>query len=302
MTVPNLYQPPSDTEIMTNQNSDSSLRLLAAQRSMYSKAKRYLATRLTGMFVIATAAPIIGGFWPGLAVTCGAVSGLWLFVGRTYLASRQTRLIDQAAAVQEAFDVAIFGMPPVRGRENMPSLEDITKLYDKAETRRQARLEKLRDWYPSTSALPATAVAICQRANVSYSDSLLRTTLRVWRICILAWAVIAVALCFWLDVTLEAALLIVLLPILPAFLDWLEFSRAYDTAAHVRRTTANEIEEAVSSGQSIDPSHLLIWQERIYELRRSTPLVPDVIYWASRKANERAMKSTATQLASKIIE
>jgi len=281
------------------QNSDDALRLLVVQRLLYSRAKRYLTARLSGMFLIATAAPIVGGIKPNLAVVCGAIAGAWLFAGRTYLTSAQSRDIDRAAAVQEEFDTQVFGMPQMPSRENAPSLEDVERLAGpKSEVKQQARLEKVRDWYPlEAETNPVVAVAICQRANFSYSDALLRQTARAWRYGAVCWAAIAIILCLTLSASFETVLLIVVLPLLPAFLDLLDFLRAYESASHIRQTTAQEIEQAVRSPKPIDPSQLLVWQERTYELRRATPLVPDLIYNMARRSNERAMRSAAKKLA-----
>lgn len=293
------YHPPSPEQMRRTQNSDDALQLLVAQRTTYSRAKRYLTARLVGMLLIAILAPVAGAVWPTLAVFCGAVAGLWIFAGRTTLTARQVKLVDQAAALQERFDALVFAMPDRAAREHMPSLEDVSKLVgSRAEVKRAAQIEKLRDWYPFTpGADPRTSVAVCQRANVSYSDSLLRVTAKIWRLCLLAWALIAVAMSLALHATVETVLLIVVLPLLPAFLDIVEFTRNYDSASHIRRTTAGEIEDAiVIGGTSPSAGQLLVWQERIYELRRTTPLVPDVIYWLQRKKNERAMEAVATQL------
>lgn len=250
------------------------------------------------MFVIAIAAPIIGAIWSDAAVVCGAVAGLWIFVGRTFLVSRQRRDIDRGAAVQEKFDALVFEMASPQKREHMPSLEDIEKLtVAGSQGRRLARVEKLRDWYAFTpGADPLIAVATSQRANVSYSDSLLRTTARIWRIAMLTWATIAIVLCLVLRISVEDFLLVAVLPLLPAFLNLVEFTRQYDSASHIRSTTAAEIERAIESN-NLTPSQALVWQERIYELRRVTPLVPDVIYWIQRKRNERGMKSVVQKLS-----
>lgn len=293
------YEPPTPEQMQQTQNTDDALQLLVAQRLTYSRAKRYLTARLVGMLAIAILAPVAGSIWPNLAVFCGAVAGLWIFAGRTLLTSRQLKLIDQGAAIQEKFDALVFAMPDRADREHMPSLEDINKLTGShPEVKRAAQVEKVRDWYAFTpGANPLTSVAVSQRANVSYSDSLLRTTAKIWRLCMVGWAVIAIVLSLAMHASVADLLLIVVLPLLPAFLDIVEFTRNYDSASHIRRTTAAEIQDAiVNGGTSLTTSQLLVWQERIYELRRTTPLVPDVVYWLQRKRNERAMNSVASQL------
>lgn len=292
------YEPPSAEVMSQRQDQPDALRLLVAQRKMYSIAKRFLTSRLVGMFLIAIVAPIAGFLWPDVAVACGAVAGAWIFFGRTFLNAQQETRVDRAAAIQERFDNHVFGMTVGGNREHGPSLEDIVKLSgDLTEVRREAQLEKLKKWYPfQAGADPATSVAIAQRANVSYSDSLLRTTARVWRFLIIGWGLIAIGISIAIGLSLETFLLVVLLPLLPAFLDLVEFSRGYESASHTRRNTAKAIEDTIASG-SVEPERLLVWQERIYDLRRTTPLVPDVIYWLARKSNEKAMEATADSLA-----
>lgn len=298
MTSDEAYVPPFPSVMARRQDEPEALGLLVAQRKLYSIAKRFLNARLVGMFLIAIVAPIVGFVWPNVSVVCGAVAGAWIFLGRTLLSRQQQIRIDRAAAVQERFDSHVFGMSVSGNRENEPSLEDIAKLSGNSqEVRREAQLEKLRKWYPFESAArPVTAVAIAQRANVSYSDSLLRTTAKIWRCAIAGWGSVAIAVSFSIGLSLETFLLVVLLPLLPAFLDLVDFSRGYDTASHTRRGTATAIEDSINSG-SVEASDLLVWQERIYELRRTTPLVPDAIYWFSRKSNEAAMEAVAGSLA-----
>lgn len=293
------YSPPSPQTMQETQNSDDSLQLLLAQRTLYTKAKKYLVARVLGMFLIAILAPIIGSIWPGLAVACGAIAGAWIFLGRTWLTSKQKTNVDQAAAIQEQFDASIFDIPHILTRENSPSLEDIEKITGgRSVVKKLVRLEKLRDWYHfEADAKPSIAVAAAQRANVSYSDSLLRTTAKVWRGAIICWALVAVVMAFVLHMEVSDFVLVVALPLLPAFLDLVDFSRDYESASYIRRTTATEIEEAIEAPSSLTDDQLLIWQERIYELRRTTPLVPNVIYWLQRKSNESAMVQVVKRLS-----
>lgn len=118
---------------------------------------------------------------------------------------------------------------------------------------------------------------------------------------IIGWAITVIALSLKLGLSLETFLLAVVLPLLPAFLDLVEFWRGYVSASHDRKATVAEIESSVKTDDGFGslPDKILVWQERIYDLRRSTPLVPDFVYWIARKGNERAMHSAARQLGNK---
>ncbi|BBZ30272.1 hypothetical protein MMAD_45670 [Mycolicibacterium madagascariense] len=252
------------------------------------------------MLVIALVAPILAVVKPEMAVVSGAVSGAWIFLGRTALYRLEQRKVEQAAAVQEIFDQLVYGMPSSGDRTSLPSLEEIALLAGPDDgIRKAAEDEKLIDWYPiNASQAGALTVAICQRANVSYADRLLKTTATVWVVGMAAWVVIlsAAGICFKLDSS--QLLLGIALPLLPAFLDVWEYWRSLRRAARDRRDLVTTIEERIDGDSGgLDPQDMLVWQGRLFDLRRNTPQVPNAIYWLSRKKNELAMKSAADQLA-----
>ncbi len=44
-------------------------------------------------------------------MTIGAISGVWLFIGRTLLTVLEARTMVKAACIQEELDQLLFGMP-----------------------------------------------------------------------------------------------------------------------------------------------------------------------------------------------
>jgi hypothetical protein len=287
--------------MLARQNDDDALRLLVAQRRLYSRAKRWLGLRWFGMLVIGLAAPVVSVVWPDLAVVSGAVAGLWIFLGRTVLMSTQSTATAKAAATQEQFDFYVFGMPTSIERSTLPSLEEISIITgpDPA-LRAVAADENLIDWYPIDPSNAGTvSVAIAQRANASYSDRLLRTTAVVWATITAAWIATLIVASAVVGISLVTFLVGVLLPVLPAFLDVVEYVAGMRKAARGRGDLARSIEQRLKGNSGpIDGNDLLVWQERLYELRRSTAQVPDMIYRIRRTINERAMKSAAVRLGS----
>ncbi|MYZ06859.1 hypothetical protein GT028_05655 [Streptomyces sp. SID2999] len=285
--------------MQARQNDDDALRFLVAQRRLYSKAKLWLALRWFGMLVIGLGAPVISVIWPNLAVVCGAVAGLWIFLGQSVLINAQSAGVARAAAVQEQFDFHVFAMPGSVDRSALPSLEDIAKVAGPdSELRQVATTDKLLNWYPIEANDPGLlSVAISQRANASYSDSLLRTTSIIWTTATVSWVVALVTASVAFKVSLITFIAGILLPILPSFLDVTRYVFGIRRAARDRGDLTRSIESRMrSSDHAIEGNDLLVWQESIYELRRSTPLVPDVIYKMRRVVNERVMKTAAAQL------
>lgn len=299
------YSPPTSATMRVRQDEPDALRLLVAQRRYYRRAKRWLGLRLFGMAAIGLAAPVISVTKPDLAVWAGAVAGLWLFLGRTLLVFLQTQTTAKAAAVQEQFDFLVYGMSSNIERSELPSLEQISKVAGPdEELTGAARKEKLFEWYPIDDADSGiVTVAIAQRANASYADHLLKTTSIAWAAVTCAWLIALVGISIVAELPLLTFLAGVFLPILPAFLDIVQYVLGIWRASLDRGDLADTIQKRLSGdGDPIDPSDLSIWQERLYGLRRSTPEVPDFIYKIQRKVNERAMHSAARQLGKKAKE
>ncbi len=296
------YVPLESSVMLRRQDEDDALRLLIAQRRLYRKAKRILGVRWLGMIVIGLGAPVLSVAQPSLAVVAGAVAGLWIFLGRTVLVFWQTSIGAQAAAVQEQFDFYVYGMNESVERSELPSLEEIARIAGPDETlRASAKREKLFEWYPIEASTPGvTTVAISQRANASYADHLLRSTARVWGVATVLWLVAMTFVSVVTDLSLLQFIAGVFLPVLPAFLDVIQYVVGIWRASRDRKDLADSIQARLEGhGDPIEPQDLVVWQERIYALRRTTPEVPDWVYRLRRKDNEAAMHSAAKQLANK---
>lgn len=193
-------------------------------------------------------------------------------------------------------------MPGSIDRSVLPSLEEIAKIAGPdAELRDVAQREQLLAWYPiEDSDSGSVTVAISQRANASYADRLLRATAIVWASLTVLWLVGLSVVSVLTDLSLLQFIAGVFLPILPAFLDIVQYVVGIWRTARDRKDLANSIQERLEgTGDAIDGQDLVVWQERLYALRRSTPEVPDFVYKIQRKANERAMHSAARQLGDK---
>lgn len=300
MTTSPEYNPPTSETIASRQNDADALRLLIAQRRVHTTAKQWQSFHWSGLLLIGVAAPFVAVIWPSLAVVMGAIAGVWLFLGRTLIAWQVSRLGTRAAAIQEALDHYVFEMPTSVERSAFPSLEDVSKLAGPDATlTKVAKAEDLLDWYPIDERNGgAVSVAVAQRANAAYADRLLRTLVIIWIVVAALWAVGLIAVSAVLGISLVTFLAGVLLPVLPAALDIVEYVHGIRRAASDRGELARAIEKRVkaASTEPLDPQDLLVWQGQLYDLRRSTPQVPDRLYQLARRGNERAMHDVAGQL------
>jgi len=284
------------------QDEDEALRLLIAQRRLHRRAKRWLGLRLIGMAVIALGAPVVSVIRPDLAVFAGAVAGSWLFLERTIFLYAQTSTLAKAAAIQEQFDFFVYDMPGSVDRSVLPSLEEIVRIADAHNKLRDAaEREKVVGWYSiEDSSSGVVAVALCQRSNASYADHLLKTTAKLWTVLTSMWFVALVVASILAELSLLQFIAGVFLPILPAGLDIVQYVLGIWQAARDRKDLADSIQARVEgAGGAIDGRDLMVWQERLYALRRSTVQVPDFVYGFRRRVNEFAMHSAARWLADK---
>lgn len=298
MTMQVEYTPPTSASIAERQNDDEALRLLLAQRRLYTKAKRWQGARWIGLIILGVAAPFISILVPGLAVAVGAVTGIWLFVGRTLFASAEARSMTKAAAIQEELDLYIFHMPRLIDRTSKPSIEEVELLvHSDVGLREAAEQERLIDWYDIDPSHPgADSVAIAQRANASYTDSLIRSAVRVWAVATAIWLTALVIWSALSGLTFGLILLGVIFPVLPAALDVAEYFRSTWRAAQDRADLANTIQARIEDDQPVSGQELIAWQVQMYDLRRTTPQVPDWLYKLRRKKNEAAMHAAANRL------
>lgn len=297
------YNPPSSSYMSQSQNTVDALRLLLAQRRLYSRSKRWLLLRTTGMLIIAIVAPVTSLLWPDLAVLAGAIAGVWMFLGRTVLIHLEKQTSARAAAVQEMFDSQLYGMPSFGSRTPMPSLEEIAAIAgNDVRIHEAAAADNLFDWYEIDGKQSGlVTVALCQRSNAAYAESLLKTHSTLWVTILAGWAVLLFAAGIVIDLSSSDLLLGIVAPLLPAFLDAVRYWFGIRRAAADRRDLRIAIESKLQdSARELDSHDLVAWQDRLYHLRRDVPQVPDLVYRIRRKKNEAAMKSAVSQLSSKV--
>lgn len=298
---PHEYVPPPTAAIAKTQDSLAALRLLLAQRRLYSRAKRWTFLRWFGFSVLGVTAPLVAVFASSLAVAVGAAAGLWIFLSRNVFKSCEAAAESKAASIHEDFDLLVFGMPPIATRDPRATPEELADLSGpEAQLPDAAKQESLYGWYPFDPELDGlTSIAIAQRANAAYAERLQTLNSRCWLAVVGTWILVAVVLSVVFDIDATTFMLGVVLPVLPAALDVLEQWRQSRAAAADRRSMADDIEAAIrgTGGQTLSPEDLLLWQERLYGLRRRSPQVPNLVYRRARRRNEEAMNAAAADLA-----
>lgn len=298
------YSPPSSEKIAEAQDEDANLRLLLAQRRLYTRAKFWSAVRGTGVGLVAIGAPVLTAIVPEAAVWAATLAAVWFTLNRLLFSTLERYFATRGATTQEQFDTAIFGMPMIAVRDPRLIPEEIRRLTgDRIRRKKAYSDESLGGWYPIRTDVDGhIAIAISQRANLAYSQTLLGRNAALWLILLLVWAAVAVCIGIVNDFDLLTFLLVVAIPILPPTLDAVDETLRVRAAGKERRALANEIQDAIDSDETtpIQPDQLLAWQSQLFALRRDSPLVPDCVYWLLRPRTEDEMNDGARAIADQV--
>ena len=285
------------TTLNERQNTKEALKLLYLQRKLYNKSKHWGQLRIVGVLILGVVSPVITFFLPAAAIPIAAAAAIWLTLSRTWFANQEKTYSHKAALIQNEFDCLVFDI------ENSAASTDVLTLEERADILPQdseldAAIENghLGDWYPlSTNASDDLNTAVAQRANASYTDRLLRANSSLVLTLTVVWLIALVIFGIYRKLSAADLVLGVIVPVLPGLLDNFENWLNVVNASKQRRSLAKEIEEVIVSNEEIEP-HIEHWQQRTFELRLTTPYLPNILYWALRSKNEAAMKSAADTL------
>lgn len=284
------------------QNEPKQLQRLAAQRHLYSVAKRILGVEV---FLGAPIAII----WSVLAMNIPSVRSYAAFWGMLvslsdvlWLNPWQKRLREKAARIQEAFDCDVLQLPWNDIKVgNRPDPELVKEQADKFK-KSTSRVSPLNNWYPSVVGRLPMKVAriVCQRANCWW-DSKQRRRYAAWVIAGIMLTVVAI-LGFGLvgGLTIEKLLLAVIAPMAPAIILAIRQCTEQMEAA-TRLEKLKDHAERLWDAAFGDTTALKLLQksralqDEIYENRKRSPLVFDSIFRQLRVNYEMQMNHGAEE-------
>jgi hypothetical protein len=286
------------------QNEECSLKRLAAQRKLYSRAKVIFTAQVILTVAMAIVSSALALIFPEFKVWASIIGLSTSLLDAVWLEPRQKTLKQQAAKIQERFDCKVLALPwqsiKLGSYPDIETVDENAELYQRIDP----GYSKLRNWYPtSVGELPLhVARIICQRANCWW-DAALRRRYAAGIVVFLA-ALPFLLLVFGLSrgMTLESFVLAIFAPLSPAFLwgirEYRKQRDAADTLDKLRNQAeglwAKAVDRALSPEQLTQGSRDL--QNEIYDHRRSAPLIFDWIYERLRKSSEGRMNKAADEL------
>lgn len=153
--------------IPQEQNAAKQIERLAAQRQLYSEAKRLQAIHFALSVPCVVALAFVTLAFPALKPTALIWNLVIAVIDVSLLSVRQEEFKTRAARIQELFDCAVLDLP---GRELKGTAKVLPEEVDRAAAtyrKKHSDLSDLSNWYPvcvGSVPMPLARI-ICQRTN-----------------------------------------------------------------------------------------------------------------------------------------
>jgi SMODS-associating 4TM effector domain len=282
------------------QNLPQNLRLLAAQRGLYTRAKLIVALQLALTVAVPLSLVVAASIKPDFKVWAALLGFMIAAADAVALDPLQKSLKLKAARMQELFDCAVLGLPWDAFRVGTkPDHEDIVA-YGSA----HAADEGLKNWYPrNVGDLPLhLARLICQRSNCWWDMKLRRRYKFAILTIVCCLAIVVLAMAVQWKMTLADVILGAIAPLTPLVAWSLRESRRQQEAIEAlerlklyshdlwRKAISREMEPAQCDEQAR-------WlQSELFDRRRTNPLIFNWIYRLSQRRFEDQMQGGANEM------
>lgn len=282
--------------ITTIQNNDDSIRLLAAQKQIYSTAKNFFYIQC----LIASVVPVILSVVQ-IIYDAKLKDSTWIFVSYSILAViielKLERIVSQlkktAASIQEMFDCKVLNIPYNPVRVSDPATSETIFEYSEKFLKKNPN-HKLRDWYSIKIASVSTNIAtvICQRSNCTYDFSIRKkynTGLGVVATTTFIALLVSAAAT---DISFQKLLVNVIFPSVPIFvLAYKQYHTNNESIANLQmlRTLLETALRNATLLSTIEPPLIRSIQDKLYDNRVLSPLLPDWVFDTYRDELEAKM-------------
>jgi hypothetical protein len=303
--------------ISYKQNLSEPLNCLAAQRTLYSKAKQLSLTQILLsvplIIVIAIITMVFNDKSLSQKIGVQQIDISWIaaFVGVSValfdlfvITPAINTLKDKAAKIQELFDTSVFQLPwngVAAGR--MPDHEEIIK-YSRRIRENPEEINKLKNWYSDKlDSMPLSISTImCQRSNLWWDLDLRNYYSNI--ITFVAFILFFILLCIGLydELTLKKFFLVVLAPALPIIIfaarQRIDNRNAINQLTYLKDLLNTGWNEILSMDLSDDDILGLArkLQDQIYLNRKNNPLIFDWIYELRKSKQHESMFYSIDQM------
>jgi hypothetical protein len=275
--------------IFEKQNSEKFIKLLAAQRYMYNKAKKIKSDR-TYFSLLLLIASLLLPFWytkgiPYLSV----LAGLWT-VTLLFFKNYEKKVIIQGAKLQEEFDTTLFELP---WNSLLVGSKITREIIAEANSNFKGDRSRLQNWYVNyNNDSHIKNVLECQRANLSWDWRLRQAycNFLLFMVCILFFGEAIYALVQ--QKSLYGYLNELLVPSIPILLIGIESIIEHKALAQEKQSKEQEVSSLIESN-NLDMEVARKLQDLIFSFRTSTALIPEYFYKRLWKRYDNNMHNSA---------
>ncbi|MGV3524069.1 MAG: S-4TM family putative pore-forming effector [Candidatus Sericytochromatia bacterium] len=294
--------------IVKLENENYQIELLAAQRQIYSVAKKWFMLQMSLIAIVPTILAGIASIKPDIKVYLVLFSMIVTLLDVNVIENIIKDLRTKAAQIQEKFDCIVLSLPVSRSRATTGFLPEDVIENSKAQIEKYGT-EKLKDWYsPELSVLPIHVARIaCQRTNCWW-DGDLRKKVSSFLLFFMFSIIISIALLSVYFKTDSVSLLLDLGVFIPTIVFCIKQRQAQNDACSRLKDILKDAEKIyddilnkkLSEEEATEKSRRL--QDEIFDHRSKSPFILDFIYFLKRDQNELLMNKSSEQFASDAIK
>ena len=284
-------------KILERQDKDVHINELLAQKRVYSIAKNYQGFLIFISVPLPIIISLVMKFNPNLFNESSYIFVLYTIiaaVGEKILESSIDRLKKIAASIKETFDNKVLGINSNETLNLVLTDRELIRRYSKKYRAKQQVINNVIDWYSLEIKNVKTNVAslLCQRTNITYDFSVRkRYKYLIYIISSLTFLVLLI-IALINDLSVKGFLIEVILPSIPiimfAYKEINSNTESIDNLNHLRNLIESTLSET-NINDTIEKKQLRSIQDRIYNNRLLSPLIPDFIYYSLRPKLEDEM-------------
>jgi len=285
-------------DIKEQQDKPENLKLLAAQRVAYERAKYVFGLQVLFTVVFAVALnfirllpkDVIIDFLPFILTLSFLVSIVDLLVFTKYISSMRTK----AAKVQELFDCSVYGMG--WNSYNSGSKPEGNFIHENFKRYVPDPSRKIENWYDIdlNGLSQEKAILLCQETNLWYDGQLRQKFKNLSLYCLIGLAIISFVISLATKQDAGMIMMYMVAPLLPAIVMTVKIYQENDKSI----ISSSELKSAVKTlrGSQIQPTmeELRKIQDKIFCSRKDSSLVPEWFYRKKRTNLEEGMKINAS--------
>lgn len=286
-------------QITEKQNKVENLELLAAQRYLYTFAKKLQQLEVFLCVPCLVVMAILSMHLDSDKAFLSIASAGVVFINILILDPWIERIKVSAAKIQNMFDCNVLDIPWNYLKLGAKPGKEIKAEYVAKYKKKEADFGSLKDWYSGKRSGSESAIAslVHQKSNVWW-DSYLRKRFVVYRVIVdIAFFLFLLTICTITGCSLKTFILQVLIPFIPLFLLSNRLYRQHRQAFFKYKRTNDylkEVFEKIQKGdyqrEDVEIESILL-QDEIYESRIASPLIPDWFYSFFRKRQENILRN-----------